>query len=178
MVLKIVLLGDGMVGKTTIRLRYLGYGFQANYLQTIGADFALKDISINDKVIKVQIWDLAGQVSFEKIRLNYLLGCHSAFIVYDVSNPDSYQSVYTWYDELANGLVEKLPIVIIGNKIDLRSENKDTLSEVEGEKMAERLQRRNGNMPVFYIETSAKTGENITKAFNLLTEELKRIYKI
>lgn len=178
MVLKIVLLGDGSVGKTTIRLRYLGYGFQANYLQTIGADFALKDIKLDEKIIKVQIWDLAGQVSFEKIRLNYLLGCHSAFIVYDIANPDSYQSVLTWYDELANGLPEKLPIVIIGNKIDLRSENKDTLSELEGLKMADRLQRRNGSMPVFYIETSAKTGENIATAFNILTEELKRIYKI
>ena len=177
MVLKIVLLGDGTVGKTTIRLRYLGYGFQANYLQTIGADFALKDISINDKVIKAQIWDLAGQVSFDKIRLNYLLGCHSAFIVFDVANPDSYQSVLIWYEELSK-LSEKIPIVLIGNKIDLRNENKDTLSEIEGIKMAERLGRRNGNMPVFYIETSAKTGENITKAFNLLTSELKRIYKI
>lgn len=179
MVLKIVLLGDGTVGKTTIRLRYLGYGFQANYMQTIGADFALKDIQITtDKTIKVQIWDLAGQVSFDKIRINYLSGCHSAFIVYDVSNPDSYQSVLTWYEELSAGLPEKLPIVIIGNKIDLREENRDTLSELEGLKMAERLRRRNGNMPVFYIETSAKTGVNISKAFDLLTEELKRIYKI
>ncbi len=178
MVLKIVLLGDGSVGKTTIRLRYLGYGFHDPNLQTIGADFALKDIKINDKIIKIQIWDLAGQVSFEKIRLNYLSGCHSAFIVYDISNPDSYQSVLNWYDELANGLPDKLPIVIIGNKIDLRSENKDSLSQIEGLKMADRLQRRNGNMPVFYIETSAKTGENISEAFNLLTAELKRIYKI
>jgi small GTP-binding protein len=178
MVLKIVLLGDGTVGKTTIRLRYLGYGFQANYLQTIGADFALKDITINEKIIKAQIWDLAGQVSFDKIRLNYLLGCHSAFIVYDVANPDSYHSVLTWFDELSQGLPDKLPIVIIGNKIDLREENKFTLSELEGQKMAERLQRRNGSMPVFYIETSAKTGENIKKAFDLLTDELIRIYKI
>lgn len=178
MVLKIVLLGDGTVGKTTIRLRYLGYGFQANYLQTIGADFALKDITINDQTFKIQIWDLAGQVSFDKIRINYLQGCHSAFIVYDVSNPDSYQSVQVWYEELASGLPEKLPIVIIGNKIDLRKENKDILSELEGYKMAERLARRNGNMPVFYIETSAKTGENINKAFSILTEELKKIYKI
>ncbi len=179
MVLKIVLLGDGMVGKTTIRLRYLGYGFQNDYMKTIGADFALKDILIaENKTIKVQIWDLADQKSFDKIRINYLYGCHSAFIVYDVSNPDSYQSVLTWYEEIATGLLEKVPIVLIGNKIDLRDENKDTLSELEGRKMAERIQRRNGNMPVFYIETSAKTGVHIHEAFDLLTAELKRIYKI
>ena len=179
MVLKIVLLGDSSVGKTTIRLRYLGYSFQAETdKQNIGADFALKDLTINDKVIKIQIWDLVGQVSFEKIRLNYLLGCHSAFIVYDVSNPDSYQSVIGWFEELVNGIPDKVPIIIIGNKIDLRVNSKDCLSQLEGIKIAERIQRRNGNMPVFYIETSAKTGENITNAFNKLTNELKRIYKI
>ena len=138
----------------------------------------MKDITINDRTLKVQIWALAGQVSFEKIRINYLQGCHSAFIVYDVTNPDSYQSVQNWYDELNVGVPEKLPVVIIGNKIDLRESSRDALSELEGYKLADRLSRRNGNFPVFYIETSAKTGENITKAFNLLTQELKRIYKI
>lgn len=179
MVLKLILLGNRSVGKTTIRLRYLGYGFQQSSPQTIGADFALKDITVNnEKIIKVQIWDLAGQVSFEKIRLDYLQGSHSAFIVYDITDPDSYQSVLNWYDELANGLPDKLPIVLIGNKTDLRKENKDTLSQLEGFKMADRLQRRNGNMPVFYVETSAKTGDNITRAFGILIAELKRIYKI
>lgn len=179
MVLKIVLLGDTSVGKTTIRLRYLGYSFQAeNEKSTIGADFALKDLTVNDKIIKIQIWDLAGQVSFEKIRLNYLSGCHSAFIVYDVSNPDSYQNVMTWFEELINGIPDKVPIILIGNKIDIREKTKDCLSKLEGIKMAERLHGRNGNMPVYYIEASAKTGENITQAFNTLTDELKRIYKI
>ena len=179
MVLKIVLLGDTSVGKTTIRLRYLGYSFQAETEKsTIGADFALKDLTVNDKIIKIQIWDLAGQVSFEKIRLNYLLGCHSAFIVYDIGSPDSYQSVMLWFEELINGVPEKVPIILVGNKTDLRERNKDCLSRLEGVKMAERLRGRNGNMPVYYIETSAKTGENIKDAFNLMTAEMKRIYKI
>ena len=98
--MKIVLAGDGAVGKTALRERYLGKGFSSNYMMTIGADFALKEATIREKSIKFQIWDLAGQPRFNSVRELYYRGSHGAMLVFDLTRRESFTNLYLWIDEL------------------------------------------------------------------------------
>ncbi|MHA2227233.1 MAG: Rab family GTPase [Candidatus Hodarchaeales archaeon] len=169
--LKIILIGDGSVGKTSIRRRYLGHGFQTEYLPTLGADFSVKNDTIGREEISFQIWDLAGQPVFETIRKTYYRGARGAFIVCDVSNPESVMNIHNWMDELwSNNGVGPIPFVILGNKIDLRYTGEYCIPDQTLQGIArgittsgERLQ-----FNVTYLPTSAKTGENITEAFKRL----------
>ena len=170
-VLKIVLIGDGGVGKTAIRERYLGKGFKAQYLLTIGADFAMRDAVIRGDSIRYQIWDLAGQQRFDAVREVYYKGSVGALLVYDVTRPDSYFNTPKWINELwTNNGRGRVPIVVVANKIDMRELSDDTVSPEQGRIFTERLTKltKPEGFDCFYIETSAKTGVNIQSAFTLL----------
>jgi len=168
-VLKTVLIGDGGVGKTAIRERYLGKGFKAQYVLTIGADFATKDDVINKTPVRYQIWDLAGQKRFDGVRGVFYKGALGALLVYDVTRPDSYHNVPKWVKELwKNNGWGKVPIILVGNKIDLRKSNNNAIRQEEGEALTEKLTKMTSDMgfSCHYIETSAKTGINISDAFS------------
>jgi len=176
-VLKIVLIGDGGVGKTAIRERYLGKGFKAQYLLTIGADFAMRDDVIRGESIRYQIWDLAGQQRFDAVREVYYKGSVGALLVYDVTRPDSYFNTPKWINELwTNNGRGRVPIVVVANKIDMRELSDDTVSPEQGRIFTERLTKltRPEGFDCYYIETSAKTGVNIQSAFTLLGENIMR----
>ena len=176
-VLKIVLIGDGGVGKTAIRERYLGKGFKAQYLLTIGADFAMRDDVIRGDSIRYQIWDLAGQQRFDAVREVYYKGSVGALLVYDVTRPDSYFNTPKWINELwTNNGRGRVPIVVVANKIDMRELSDDTVSPEQGRIFTERLTKltRPEGFDCYYIETSAKTGVNIQSAFTLLGENIMR----
>ena len=99
--MKVCLLGDGAVGKTALRERYLGKEFTSSYLMTIGADFAVQKTLVKDKEVKFQIWDLAGQERFNSVRSLYYSGSHGALFVFDVTRPESYQNIINgWLPEL------------------------------------------------------------------------------
>lgn len=170
-VLKIVICGDGGVGKTAIRERYLGKGFKSQYLLTIGADFAMRDDKIGTTPIRYQIWDLAGQQRFDAVREVYYKGCVGALLVYDVTRPDSYFNTPKWINELwgHNGR-GRVPIVVVANKIDMRELSDDTVSPEQGRVFTNRLTdlTKSEGFDCSYIETSAKTGVNIQSAFALL----------
>ena len=177
-IFKIVLLGDGMVGKTSLRYRYLDKGFTSNYLATLGADFAIKELNYMNYHIRFQIWDLAGQFRFETLRKNFYIGAQSALILYDVTNRESFNNVKNWLNEFwtHNGK-GKMPVVLIGNKIDLRSNNSDDISTDEGITLAKRFQEENKtNFIIPYVETSPKTGENIDLAFRTITDHYLKLY--
>ena len=170
-VLKIVLCGDGGVGKTAIRERYLGKGFKSQYLLTIGADFAMRDDKIGTTPIRYQIWDLAGQQRFDAVREVYYKGCVGALLVYDVTRPDSYFNTPKWINELwGNNGRGRVPIVVVANKIDMRELSDDTVSPEQGRVFTNRLTdlTKSEGFECSYIETSAKTGVNIQSAFALL----------
>jgi small GTP-binding protein len=176
-VLKIVLIGDGGVGKTAIRERYLGKGFKAQYLLTIGADFAMRDDVIRGESIRYQIWDLAGQQRFDAVREVYYKGSVGALLVYDVTRPDSYFNTPKWINELwTNNGRGRLPIVVVANKVDMRELSDDTVSPEQGRIFTERLTKltRPEGFDCYYIETSAKTGVNIQSAFTLLGENIMK----
>ena len=97
--MKLILCGDGAVGKTAIRERYLGRGFSASYLQTIGADFSTTERTIEisgPKSVQYQIWDLAGQSEFQAVRGTYYEGCFGALMVFDITRPASFENIPKW----------------------------------------------------------------------------------
>ncbi|MFX1284848.1 MAG: Rab family GTPase [Promethearchaeota archaeon] len=170
-VFKIALIGDGGVGKTSIRERYLGNGFKTQYLLTVGADFAMRDDHINGYQVRYQIWDLAGQQRFDGVREAYYTGCVGALLVYDVSRPDSFFNMPKWINELwTNNGRGRVPIVVVANKIDLCDTLDNTVSPLQGRtftKNLSNLTEPDGFM-CHFIETSAKTGINVPQAFSVL----------
>lgn len=173
--LKIVLLGDGAVGKTNIRKNYLGQGFTKDHLMTIGADFAAADkvLQIEDKEYNItfQIWDLAGQGTFNQVRSMYYRGVFGALVVFDVTRKNSFDNLSSWIKELyKNSNRGAVPIVILGNKYDLFDEDEDHVKSVEINGMIELLNKelKDENFNVTYLNTSALTGLNIENAFESL----------
>ena len=174
---KIVLAGDGAVGKTTLRRRYLGEGFQASYLMTIGADFAVKRLRIDDQDFVAQIWDLAGQQRFSAVREVYYRGTSGCLLVFDISRRSSFENIPSWIAELLkNNSNRVVPIVLIGNKSDLRANAKDPIMREQSEEYARSLSAWSG-FTVPYIETSAKTGENVDEAFKTLLKNIVLFYE-
>ncbi|MHA2364982.1 MAG: GTP-binding protein [Candidatus Hodarchaeales archaeon] len=169
--MKIVLTGDGGVGKTAIRERYLGRGFQSKYMMTIGADFALKEAVIDGRSIKFQIWDLAGQQRFGAVRSVYYLGCLGALLLFDVTRRESFENLQSWIKEIWNhngkGVI---PIVLLGNKVDLRDQYPDSISNEVAERYCAKLseQTQPHGFDIRFLETSAKTGLNVAEAFDVL----------
>ena len=183
MVIKIVLLGDGAVGKTGLRLRFMGHGFQSSYLSSLGADFALKEVRTahpktkEEITTKLQIWDLAGQQHYSNIRSNYYIGAHGAFIVYDVSRRSSFDNISNWIVELKKNIGNKIPIVIIANKIDLREQSHPSFIHTEeGERIVQSI-KSEYELDVGYVETSAKSGDGVQEAFSKLIDQLLILYE-
>ena len=178
--MKLVLLGDGRVGKTSIRKKYLGQGFPTEYLETLGADFSIQTTKFNNLFLRYQIWDIAGQPRFNQIRKSFYMGAQAGLILYDVSERKSLTSISNWIEELfsSNGKGTKIPIVVIANKIDLRN-SIDCITTSEGETAVEKIKEKNNLMEsIKFFETSAKTGENVNQAFNLITEMFLQMHHI
>ncbi len=169
---KIVLLGDGAVGKTSIRRRYMGEGFRTDFLATMGADFAYLQTKVGENVIEWQIWDLAGQPAFRSVMKAYYKGSFGALAIYDVTQPKSLDGIKSWIDEVRENAqtFPEIPIVLVANKIDLRDDVPISLKTIQGFVKSKELKTA-------FIETSAKTGENIEEAFSILAKAILEIAK-
>lgn len=163
---KAILLGDAAVGKTSVRRQYLGKSFISSHIATIGVDFAQKLVKVDDRPIRLVIWDLAGQEGFERVRKHYYQGCSAVILVYDVTNRTSFDNASAWLAESFKHTEENPPTAVLANKIDLRtSKNKvDFVQREEGMAFAISLSDKL-NIPTIFFETSAKTGENIQNSF-------------
>jgi small GTP-binding protein len=157
---KTIVVGDGAVGKTAITYRYATDKFQENYKMTIGVDFTIKQMMHKGKQIKCQIWDTGGQEKFKKIRPLYYRGALGGLVVYDVSIRESYENLENWIGEVLKNC-DKIPIIIVGNKIDIP--DREVTTE-EGKAYAKKKSKEFGRK-IPYLETSAKTGETIKKVF-------------
>ncbi len=164
---KIVLIGDGAVGKTSIRRRYMGEGFKADFLATMGADFAYLKTKIDGHTIEFSIWDLAGQPAFRGVMKSYYKGAMGALAIYDVTQPKSLDSLDSWVTEVRelSDTFSDLPVVLVGNKIDLRPEIPSSLKTLQGFVKSKSLNAD-------FVETSAKTGEAIEEAFAKLARKI------
>ena len=121
---KVIIVGDSFVGKTTIRKRFMGEGFTKSHLATLGADFSEKKVFLkhpegSSVELRLQIWDIAGQVTFALMRKRFLTGAKIVIFVYDRTNKDSFENVDTWMREVAEANANIMPLIVVGNKSDL-----------------------------------------------------------
>ena len=151
---KIIFTGDSGVGKTSIINSIMGQKFSPEYEPSIGVDFFSKTIRYKGRLIKLQIWDSAGQEKFRSLIPNYIRGSSLIFLVFDISRKDSFQNLNHWIEFITN--IDKGNIIIIGNKIDLKEERAVTKEEAE-----KYCKEKNYE----YFEVSAKEGTNITNLF-------------
>ena len=173
---KIILAGDGAVGKTSIRERYMGRGFQSSYLKTIGADFATKKITVNEDNITYQIWDLAGQDSYQAVRKTFYKGATAAIMVFDCQDPKSMTNLSSWIEEAIEGSNNGiLSYFVIANKVDLEESRR--VSRDMALEFCNRLEIETG-IRFYYCETSALTGQNIQETFDFLAYKLLLVNNI
>ncbi|MHA1304381.1 MAG: Rab family GTPase [Candidatus Heimdallarchaeaceae archaeon] len=169
--LKVILAGEAGVGKTSLRCSYLGKGFKAQHLSTIGADFATLTKQLKDIRVQFQIWDLAGQDFFENVRNLYYRGSLGALMVFDVTDTSSLEALNNWVSELEKGTDRGIvPFVLLGNKIDLLDEKELEQIRKLAEKFVAKFNKKYSSkgFNITYFETSAKTGENVHLAFEEL----------
>jgi len=165
-VFKVVLMGEGSVGKTSIRSKFMGVGFKSEYIKTIGADFASKAIELGENKVHFQIWDLAGQKMYRHVRSSFYSGCKCGFLVFDLTQPVTLEKLEEWAEEAISHSGGFLKIfIVLGNKSDLKDQIK--IKDEDIKKVIEKLRKRK-NIEAAYLATSAKTGENIPEAFDMM----------
>ena len=160
---KLILIGDSCVGKSNILLKYLKNQFNENSKTTIGVEFGTKNIIINNKRIKIQIWDTSGQERYRSITSAYYKGAKGALIVYDITRKNTFDNIDKWITDLKLNGDKNICIIILGNKSDLI--DKREINKNDGIKKAEMYKTA-------FLETSALNGDNISKAFNELIEQI------
>ncbi len=161
---KVVLIGDGGVGKTNIMTKFSRNMFNVSSKSTIGVDFSSKNIILDDKNIKIQIWDTAGQERYKAVTSSYYRNSSGILLVYDITNSDSYYNCSKWLNELRSNTDPNTPVILIGNKNDMIHQRNVSIED------AAKFAKENGLM---FLETSALDGNNIEEAFVVLS---KRIY--
>lgn len=161
---KLVILGDSGVGKTTLIHRYVDSEFRADFKATIGADFNSKSITIDDTDVDLHIWDTAGEERFHSVGATFYRGTDACVLVYDVTQRESFNRLKTWEEDMfAKSGIERagFPIIVFGNKADLDEQRQ--VSFEEGEHYGKQW-----GVPV--LEVSAKSGVNLEEGFNKLVE--------
>ena len=167
---KIVAIGDSGVGKTSLIQMFEHTRFTENFKPTIGADFSNKEITIDGKVVTLQIWDTAGQERYQSLGTAFYRGADCAFLVYDITNSWSFDNIPNWKNSFLQksmvSMPESFPFMVIGNKIDNEEDR-----NVEKEQ-AQEYAKREG---MEFLETSARENVNVEEAFKVLaTQALKR----
>ena len=163
---KILILGDSFVGKTNMLKRFLNNEFDMNTKETVGVEFGSKNFIFGENdIIKAQIWDTAGQERYRSVTKAYYKGAKGALLVYDITRKSTFENIDNWLIDLRTNADKDILIVLIGNKSDLL-DNREVSSE-DAQTKAEQYN-------VAYMETSAKNGDNISKAF---TELVEQVYK-
>ncbi|XP_019088583.1 PREDICTED: ras-related protein RABB1a-like [Camelina sativa] len=162
---KYIIIGDTGVGKSCLLLKFTNKEFQAVHDLTIGVEFGAKMITIDNKPIKLQIWDTAGQETFRSVTRLYYRGRVGTLLVYDITRRETFNHLAIWLEEARQYASENMTTMLIGNKCDLEGER--AVSTEEGEQFA----REHG---LIFMEASAKTAQNVEKAF---IETATTIYK-
>ncbi|MHA1240512.1 MAG: GTP-binding protein [Promethearchaeota archaeon] len=160
---KSIVVGDGGVGKTALTLRFSKGFFTEDYKMTIGVDFHVKTISIDTLEgpikCKLQLWDTGGQERFSSIRPMYYRGSLGTILVFDLTNSATFEHLPQWIEEVRANIKSDIPVLLIGNKSDLTDQRAVSLEEINN---------FTGDFNLYYMETSAKTGDGVGDCFYIL----------
>ena len=160
--LKYIIIGNSSVGKSNLLLKFAHNKFLDEYQATIGVEFGAKNVEIDNKIFRVQIWDTAGQENFRSITRAYYKNSVCALIVFDINNEDTFDSVQSWIQECKLQTPKTVTMVLVGNKCDLEC-------KVDRNK-AKEIAEENG---MLYFETSAKTGKGVDELFKKSAAKIK-----
>lgn len=160
---KYIIIGDTGVGKSCLLLQFTDKRFRADHDITIGVEFGSRMISIEDRDIKLQVWDTAGQESFRSIARSYYRGAAGALLVYDITRKESFNHLYSWLQDARENGNPDMIITLVGNKADLETHR--AISIEEGENFAK-------ENSLNFIETSAKAGSCVEEAFMLTAQKI------
>ena len=161
---KMLLIGNSGVGKSCLLVRYAENSFNENFFNTIGVDFKIKTIALDNQNIKLQIWDTAGQERFRTLTASYYRGAHGIIVVYDVTDRDTFENVRQWMQEIDKFATDSVCKIIIGNKCDLADARKVTTEE--GQELAQQY-----NVP--FLETSARSDVGVENCFLTMAKQIK-----
>ena len=159
---KLVLFGDGTVGKTALAQRYLTGLFRDNTKITIGVEFHIKDLNLSGRRVKLQIWDFGGEQRFRFLLPSYCKGANGGLFMYDVTNPRSLLNIDAWMEVLRSSTPPNIPILMVGTKADLVDNRLVKTSEA--------MEIAKNHKLAGYAEVSAKTGENVESTFETITK--------
>jgi len=166
--LKVIILGDSGVGKTSLMNRYVSDKFSQQYKATIGADFLTKEINIDDKAVTLQIWDTAGQERFQSLGTAFYRGADCCILVFSITDQKTFENLDGWANEFLQHASpqqpQDFPFVCIGNKVDLEDKR-----AVEKSRAEHWIKSRNENIAFF--EASAKMSVQVEESFRHLASE-------
>lgn len=176
---KVVVIGDGAVGKTSLIKKYTQGSFKKEYIATLGTQFSKYEEEINGDKVELFLWDIAGQEQFQALRQRFYIGSAGAIIVFslDPEQSRSYEHVPRWLDDLKKHC-GNIPIVLFGNKIDLVEDGSLEGNPILPTVDANVVQFAKENRFLGYYKTSALTGQGVTDAFKALVKKLYQIAKI
>ena len=158
----VIVVGDTQVGKTALILRYTQNGFKNSFSSTLGVDFQKKELIVNNTRVFMQIWDTSGQERFRTITRNYYAKAMGVILVYDSTDPKTYQEVNNWMIQIETHASNNIVKVLVASKCDQQSVK---ISQEKGKELADSY-----GIPFFM--TSAMTGQNINDVFNYIAEEI------
>jgi len=161
--LKLLVLGESNVGKSSLVLRYVESSFSDMYISTIGVDFKFKQFKTSDgKTVKIQIWDTAGQERFRTITQSYYRRANGVLVIFDLTDKKTFERIHEWMEEVKSYTTPKVSVVLVGNKCD----KEDRVIDInEAKELAKSL-------GIEYVETSAKTGRGVDEAFMTLVNKI------
>lgn len=163
--IKLIVLGNTSVGKSSFILKYIEDKFVLNYIATLGMDFKQKKLKLkNGQEVRLRIYDTAGQERFKSVAVSFIKKAEGVILIYDIGNKATFESLEEWIKNIKESGKENLPIILVGNKCDLPPEKRQ-VELIEGKDKAEEF-----NLPFF--ETSCKEGINIKEVFEKIVEDI------
>lgn len=159
---KISIVGDKAVGKTALIDRYVNRKFEEDYIATMGVNITIKDIIFDENYIQLMLWDIGGSEKWRNVQNMFYKGSNGIILVYDVTRPATFLNITHYLQDMEEAVQQKIPFILIGNKIDL-----ENLRKIPGKNAEDLMTASNA---VAFFETSAKTGDNVEDAFQLIAE--------
>ncbi|PIA14347.1 ras-domain-containing protein [Coemansia reversa NRRL 1564] len=184
--IKVVLLGEAAVGKSSLVLRFVNDEFQENKEPTIGAAFLTQKVRLDDSVLKLDIWDTAGQERFHSLAPMYYRNAQAAVVVYDITRASSLDRAKAWIKELQRQANPNIVIALVGNKLDLVAENDNEEEEIsedhednggDGDGKTRQIATETARayadeLGLLFVETSAKSGQGVVEVFTEVAKKL------